>query len=99
MQSPQTHIFPPKAAGTRNVSGSASVIPVGGEARGREKDASEMPLSELAMRMDLRTAEEAAAMWKVHEEKEQGRPRENSPGAGEAPQVGKLGWGEDISVI
>lgn len=57
MQSSQTHIFPPKAAGTRNISGSASVIPVGGEACGREKDALEMLLSELAMRMDLRAVE------------------------------------------
>lgn len=59
---PRPHIFPPKAAGTRNISSSASVIPVGGEARGREKDAWEMLLSELAMWMDLRAAEEAGAI-------------------------------------
>lgn len=59
MQSPRPHIFPPKAAGTRNISGSASVIPVGGEARGRERDASEMLLPELAVWIDPRAAEEA----------------------------------------
>lgn len=39
MQSHQPHSFPPKAAGTRNISNSASVIPVGREACGMEKDA------------------------------------------------------------
>lgn len=68
---------------------------MGGEARGRERDASETLLSELVVRMDLRAAEEAAAIQRVHEEKEQGRTSENSAGANEAPQVWETRSGQD----
>lgn len=89
------HIFPPQTAGTRNISGSASATPVGGEARGRERDASETLLSELAVRMGLRAAGEAAAIQRVHKEKEQDRTSENSAGANEAPQAWETRSGQD----
>lgn len=53
---------------------------------GRENDASEMLLSELAMQMDMKAAEEATVIQGPGE-KEQHRRRKSTPVAEEAPQA------------
>lgn len=67
---------------------------------GREKDASETLLSELAMRMERESSGEGSDYAEGPGEKEQDRRKENAPGSDKAPQAWeeRRGQGQDLRV-